>query len=69
MVIFWEGDPWPWRFSTAIAVYSDSNALVANNLIGTAELPLAHEVLASPTPNPGSGRPGHAHRHDQRRRL
>ena len=24
---------WPWRFSTAIACYSDGNALVANNLI------------------------------------
>eukprot|EP01043_Picozoa_sp_COSAG02_P045053 COSAG02_NODE_4082_length_5808_cov_3.266071_3_plen_611_part_00 len=25
--------PWPWSFSTAVAVYSDSNALVANNLL------------------------------------
>lgn len=26
--------PWPWPFSTAVAVYSDKNALVANNLLG-----------------------------------
>ena len=27
---------WPWRFSAAIAMYSGSNALVANNLIAKA---------------------------------
>ena len=27
---------WPWRFSTALAVYSDENALVANNLVAKA---------------------------------
>lgn len=27
------GNQWPWRFSTAIAVYTQLNALVANNLV------------------------------------
>lgn len=31
-------DGWPWSFSTAIAVYSDENALVANNLLPPATL-------------------------------
>eukprot|EP00912_Choanoflagellata_sp_UC4_P001788 UC4_evm1s1147 len=28
-----ESDGWPWKFSTAIAVYSDNNTLIANNLL------------------------------------
>jgi hypothetical protein len=32
-----QGNPdWPWRFSAAIAMYSGSNALVANNLVDKA---------------------------------
>lgn len=29
--------PWPWRFSTAVAVYADVDSLIANNLISQAE--------------------------------
>eukprot|EP00730_Choanoeca_flexa_P002492 TRINITY_DN11069_c0_g1_i3.p1 TRINITY_DN11069_c0_g1~~TRINITY_DN11069_c0_g1_i3.p1 ORF type:complete len:490 (+),score=98.81 TRINITY_DN11069_c0_g1_i3:154-1470(+) len=29
-------DPWPWRFSTAIGVYTASNALIGNNLLDKA---------------------------------
>lgn len=31
------GAVWPWRFSTSIAVYSDQDALVANNLVAKAD--------------------------------
>lgn len=38
---------WPWAFSTAIACYSDSNALVANNLISKATTSMKTTVTFS----------------------
>lgn len=42
-----ENNVWPWRFGAAIACYSDSNALIANNLISKSKTSIKTTVVLS----------------------
>eukprot|EP00054_Salpingoeca_dolichothecata_P025318 m.176585 g.176585 ORF g.176585 m.176585 type:complete len:178 (+) comp25309_c0_seq25:494-1027(+) len=50
--------PWPWTFSTAIAVYSDNNTLLANNLIDKATAKATMTFQGKSVPYPYDNRYG-----------
>jgi hypothetical protein len=62
------GEMWPWRFSTAIGVYVQENALVANNLVAKATLEATTSILTfKDIPCVGHGRAARAARGERRR--